>query len=121
MALSEVHPVGLEYLDLVTRLLQDARLAEPRGGIWEAADLQWWWRVDQHADPAGQTVWMDRDGPVCATVFTRWKTWVGCDLLGTDAAVETHSAVLWDRVTEEFRRDDVRTMIRDDDVTRIAA
>jgi hypothetical protein len=27
---------------LVTELLQQHRLADPVGGLWEAADLQWW-------------------------------------------------------------------------------
>jgi hypothetical protein len=31
-----------DYLDLVTGLLQRCRLADPTGGLWEAADYQWW-------------------------------------------------------------------------------
>jgi GNAT superfamily N-acetyltransferase len=39
MTLRVRHPVGQDYLQLVSRLLQDARTAEPDGGVWEAADL----------------------------------------------------------------------------------
>jgi hypothetical protein len=49
----ERQAAGLEYLELATALLQRARLSDPVAGLWEAADLQWWWRRDQHADPAG--------------------------------------------------------------------
>jgi len=73
---------GLEHLALVTSLLQSARLANPDGGVFEAADLQWWWRRDQHADAAASTFWLDDDGrPLAAIVFTDWGDRTGCDLL----------------------------------------
>jgi GNAT superfamily N-acetyltransferase len=75
---------GLDYLRLVTTLLQRARLASPTGGLWEAADLQWWWRRDQHPDAALQTFWMDGDGPVAAVIFSAWTGRVGCDLISAD-------------------------------------
>jgi hypothetical protein len=34
---------GLERLNATTTVLQRARLADPLAGMWEAADLQWWW------------------------------------------------------------------------------
>jgi ribosomal protein S18 acetylase RimI-like enzyme len=121
MTLRELRPVGLAYLEQVTRLLQDARRAEPSGGVWEAADLQWWWRVDQHSDPGGQTIWVDDDGPEVAAVFTRWKGWIGCDLLGTDASVKAHRKLLWEHIDRRFRDSPVSMIIRDDDPTRIVA
>jgi GNAT superfamily N-acetyltransferase len=121
VTLREEQPVGLAYLERVTRLLQDARLAEPYGGLWEAADLQWWWRVDQHPDPGAQTIWLDGDGPRLAAVFTRWRDGMGCDLLGTDAAVATNSDLLWEQVDARFSDQPVSMLIRDDDPVRIAA
>jgi GNAT superfamily N-acetyltransferase len=115
------HPVGQDYLRLASRLLQDARRAEPDGGVWEAADLQWWWRVDQHPDPDAQSIWSAGDTPVVAVVFSRWRDWIGCDLLGTDAAVATHAGVLWDAVRGGFVDRETQMIIRDDDATRIAA
>jgi len=41
---------GPEYLRLATTLLQRTRLAVPSGGIWEAADVQWWSRQGRDAD-----------------------------------------------------------------------
>lgn len=79
----ELRPTGLEYLALVTDLLQRERLADPVGGLWEAADLQWWYTRYQHPDPADAVFWMDGGTPVGAVVFTRWRPErYGCDVLG---------------------------------------
>jgi GNAT superfamily N-acetyltransferase len=120
MTLRELQPVGLDYLQRATRLLQDARMAEPDGGVWEAADLHWWWRVDQHAEPDGQTFWIDGDAPRVAAVFTHWRDWLGCDLLGTDAAVANHARLLWKHVDRHFTDWPVSMIIRDDDSIRVA-
>jgi GNAT superfamily N-acetyltransferase len=121
MSLREERPVALDYLDQVTRLLQDARLADPEGGLWEAADLQWWWRIDQHADPEGQWFWVDDGVPRAAVVFTRWKAALGCDLLGAGATVAEHADRLWDIVRRQFLDREVEMLIRDDDAAQIAA
>ena len=121
MTLGVVHPVGGDYLQLVTRLLQDARLAEPNGGMWEAADLNWWWRADQHDDPDAQSIWFDGATPVVGVAFNRFKASLGCDLLGTDGAVSQHAGLLWDLVGERFTDRNVEMLIREDDPTPIAA
>jgi GNAT superfamily N-acetyltransferase len=73
---------GRQYLELITTLLQRARLADPTAGLWEAADLQWWWRRDQHADPADARFWLDDDGwPVAAVVVTDWGDRRWCDVI----------------------------------------
>ncbi len=73
---------GREYLALVTTLLQQCRLDDPTVGMWEAADLQWWWRRDQHDDPHRAQFWLDRDGePVAAVVATDWTDRVGLDVI----------------------------------------
>lgn len=58
---------GRERLDATTRVLQRARLADPVGGVWEAADLQWWRRHRRPTDEVPVPVWSDELGP-CATV-----------------------------------------------------
>ena len=50
MAVREVRASGLEYLALATELLQRAGLADPAAGLWEAAALQWWWRMPRRSD-----------------------------------------------------------------------
>lgn len=83
MTLHAVSPTGREYLALVTDLLQRQRLADPFAGLWEAADLQWWYTRDPHPDDADAVVWVDGDAPVTAAVFTRWSaSRYGCAVLG---------------------------------------
>src|ERR1700761_322480 len=72
---------GLAYLDAVTRVLHRRRLAEPDRETWEAAEVQWWWPRDQHADPADARVWSDADGPAAAVVFTRSGAQLSCTVL----------------------------------------
>jgi GNAT superfamily N-acetyltransferase len=121
VTIRELHPVGRTYLDLATRLLQDARITDAEDGIWEAADVQWWWRVDRHPDPESQSFWLDDGMAVVASVFTKWNGWLGCDLLGTSAAIEANSDVLWRHVESRFRDRDVSMMIRDGDEERARA
>jgi ribosomal protein S18 acetylase RimI-like enzyme len=119
VTLIERRLVGRDHLTVVTHLLQDARVAEPDGGAWEAADVQWWWRVDQRPEPAGQPIWFDGDVPVVAAVFTRWNGGFGCDLVGRDSDVMRHSHLLWRYVRETCTDRDVSMVIRDDDPIRI--
>ena len=49
MAIHGVRASGLEYLALATELLQRVRLADAATGVWEAADLQWWWRTPRRS------------------------------------------------------------------------
>jgi len=46
----EVRAAEREGLMLATELLQRARLADRQAGIWEAADVQWWWRKARLSD-----------------------------------------------------------------------
>lgn len=75
---------GPAYLELVTELLQRERMTDPTAGLWEAADLQWWYTRDPHPSDEDAVFWMTGDGiPAVAAVFTRWSpTRYGCDVIG---------------------------------------
>ena len=81
MAIYEVRASGPEYLTFVTQLLQRARLADAVAGLWEAADLQWWWRTPRRSDSIDQLFWIDDEGPVATVVLTDWGRAWGCDPL----------------------------------------
>ena len=67
---------GLERLNATTTVLQRARRADPLGGMWEAADVQWWWRRPRATDELALPVWFDEVGPVAAAGLTAWgDTW----------------------------------------------
>jgi ribosomal protein S18 acetylase RimI-like enzyme len=92
----ELRASGLEYLRLVTEVLQRARLADPEAGLWEAADLQWWWRMPRRSDAVEQLFWIDDDGPVAAAVLTDWRGEWGCDPILVPGASSPTLATVWD-------------------------
>ncbi|HLB19664.1 MAG TPA: GNAT family N-acetyltransferase [Gaiellaceae bacterium] len=117
MPIHEVRASGLEYLARATELLQRARLADPEGGLWEAADLQWWCRTPRHSDSIDQIFWMDDAEPVASAVLTDWgRTW-GCDLVGVPGTVR-RSKVLARALdaTDALELDSIEVLVRDDDL-----
>lgn len=69
----EQHLVGVPYLEAVTALLQRVRKAHPTKGLYEAADLQWWWRTPRSTDSLEQFFWFDYLGrPEAAVIATAW-------------------------------------------------
>jgi ribosomal protein S18 acetylase RimI-like enzyme len=72
---------GARYLQLATALLQRMRLGSLTGGIWEAADVQWWSRQERPSDEHGQLFWLDGQGePVAAVIITAFRS-IQCDAL----------------------------------------
>ena len=65
---------GLESLTEATTLLQRARNEHPIEGLWEAADMQWWWRSARTTDPQPMPFWYDDRGPVATARLTQWSS-----------------------------------------------
>ena len=60
---------GLDYLRAITALHQRVRTAHPTAGLYEAAELQWYWTIERSTDDFGQLFWIDEtDQPVAAMV-----------------------------------------------------
>jgi GNAT superfamily N-acetyltransferase len=118
MAMREQRATGLQYVALATELLQRARLMHPTAGLWEAADLQWWWRTPRPSDHVEQSFWIDGDGPVAALVLTDWgRTW-GCDPIFVPHVADTMLPVVWSRaikLIDSLKLDHVEVSARDDD------
>ena len=100
MAIDEVQANGLEYLALATKLLQRARLAEAEAGLWEAADLQWWWRTPRRSDAIDQLFWIDDEGPVAGVILTDWGSGWGCDLIVVPGVTTVPLSTIWGRAVE---------------------
>jgi RimJ/RimL family protein N-acetyltransferase len=115
---TELTVSGPSYLEMATRLLRRARLDSPTGGVWEAADLQWWWRLPRSSDRFDQTFWLDDDGePVAGLVVTDWGRIWGCDpIIAEDVAdlLPTVWEAALDRM-ESIDTGEVEVTIRDDD------
>jgi GNAT superfamily N-acetyltransferase len=119
VALREVRASGMEYLALATALLQRARLADAEAGLWEAADLQWWWRAPRPSDAIDQCFWVDDEGPVAAVVLTDWGRAWGCDPIVVPGLSAVSLSTIWVRALEAvegLRLEEVEVLARDDDV-----
>ncbi len=114
----EVRASGLEYLALVTRLLQRVRLADAEAGLWEAADLQWWWRTPRRSDQIDQLFWMDDEGPAASVVLTDWDRVWGCDVIVVPGVSGVPLSSVWARALEAIDGlglEAVNVLVRDDD------
>lgn len=119
MAIQDVRASGLEYVALVTDLLQRARLADPYAGMWEAADLHWWWRTPRTSDEVDQLFWIDDEGPVAAAILTDWgRTW-GCDPIAVPGTSALELPSVWMGAVsaiDALGLETVEVLARDDDV-----
>jgi ribosomal protein S18 acetylase RimI-like enzyme len=118
VAIHEVRASGLDYLALATVLLQRARLADAEAGVWEAADLQWWWRTPRRSDAIEQLFWIDDDGPVAGVVLTEWRRAWGCDPIVVPCVSSVPLGTVWARAVEAIDAlglEALEVLARDDD------
>ena len=100
MAIHEVRASGLDSLALSTELLQRARLADAEAGLWEAADLQWWWRKPRRSDTIDDLFWVDDEGPVAGVVLTDWGEAWGCVPIVIAGVSTVPLSTVWARAVE---------------------
>jgi GNAT superfamily N-acetyltransferase len=118
MAIREVRASGLEYLALATELLQRARLTDTEAGLWEAADLQWWWRTPRRSDAIDHIFWIDDEGPVAGVALTDWGRAWGCDPIVVPGVSTVTLPTVWARAREAINAlglEAVEVLARDDD------
>ncbi|HEX4904648.1 MAG TPA: GNAT family N-acetyltransferase [Acidimicrobiales bacterium] len=92
------HLAGLERLAAMTTILQRARLTHDTAGIWDAADVQWWWRRPRPSDDVATPVWFDAEGPVAAVALTDWDRAWQVDAIVVPGTVELEA--VWDRALD---------------------
>jgi predicted N-acetyltransferase YhbS len=79
---------GLDRLHATTSILQRARVADPLGGMWEAADVQWWSCRPRPTDELALPVWFDDVGPVAAAGLTAWDDSWQVDVFAVPSIVD---------------------------------
>jgi GNAT superfamily N-acetyltransferase len=107
---------GPERLSATTAVLQRARVADPLAGMWEAADVQWWWRRPRATDELALPVWFDDDGPVAAVGLTAWGEVWQVDVFAAPSIVD--ASVVWDAALDAADAHDapaLRVLVREDD------
>ena len=90
-------------------MLQRARLADPLGGVWEAADVQWWWGKPQRSDEIEQIFWLDDDGPVAGVLLTSSADDSGHASAGFDGPISDDDVIF----VELARRSGLTPQFRD--------
>ena len=121
MSVREVRATGFEALMLATELLQRARRADPQAGLWEAADVQWWWRKPRRSDDVEKLFWVDKEGPVAGVLLTSetndaWQ----CDPVIVPRASGLEPDVVWRRAIEHAAKHSAKGFevpVSDDDRT----
>jgi predicted N-acetyltransferase YhbS len=105
VSVREVRAAGFEALMLATALLQRARRADSQGGLWEAADIQWWWRTPRRSDEIQKLFWIDDEGPVAGVLLTSWTDddWQ-CDPVVVPRASGIERSVVWERAIEHVAK-----------------
>ena len=64
-----VTKTGLDAVVAVTDLLQQIHRSHPHGGLYQAAELQFWWSRPRRTDDLAQLFWVDDDErPIAAAV-----------------------------------------------------
>jgi ribosomal protein S18 acetylase RimI-like enzyme len=114
---------GRDALMLATEILQRARRADRHAGMWEAADVQWWWRRPRRSDGCAHLFWVDGQGPVAGVLLTsesdaHWQ----CDPIIVPDVSGPEPEVVWARALEEVAVHAVGKVgvpVRDDDLAFI--
>ena len=111
---------GLARLNATPIVLQRARLADPFAGMWEAADIQWWWRRPRATDELDLPVWFDDTGPVAAAGLTAWDGYWQPDVHAVPATVDEEE--VWAATLEaaaEHGAETLAVLAREDDARRV--
>lgn len=98
-------------------VLRRVRRHDRRAGVWEAADLQWWWRVPRASDTKSQLIHLDEDGPLATARVTEWRHGWQLDVLrapGSGFRFSHLADPVWNDLLS-WEVDAVECLIQDDD------
>ena len=109
---------GIERMRAATTVLQRTRLADAWTGVWEASDVQWWWRRPRPTDDLDLPVWSDDDGPIGIALLTDWGDVVQGDALVVPGTLPL--TTVWDALLDAAGTMPLEVLARDDDAELLA-
>jgi GNAT superfamily N-acetyltransferase len=116
MSMALVEMSGRERLDATTSVLQRARCRDALHGMWEAADVQWWWRRPRPSDEFKLPVWFDGEEPVATVGLTDWGESLQVDAFADPTSIDVGET--WHAAMEhasELHDGPCETLVHDDD------
>jgi predicted N-acetyltransferase YhbS len=81
--------------------------------MWEAADVQWWWRRPRKTDELMLPVWSDDVGPVAAAGLTAWSDTWQADVFAVPSIVDEKD--VWAATLEASEGKDLQMLVNEDD------
>jgi GNAT superfamily N-acetyltransferase len=111
---------GFARLSATTSVLQRSRLADPLGGMWEAADVQWWWGRPRDTDQLLLPVWFDEMGPVAVAGLTASGVSWQVDVFALPSIMDVHD--VWAATMEAASRHHLgalEMLVHEDDTSLI--
>lgn len=100
----EILLTGLAHVESTSALLQRVHRLLPAGGLYQAADVQWWWAVPRSTDDLPQLHWVDEGGDAVAvaalTDFADGTSAVYTDPMLLVAALPDAPTDFWERVLD---------------------
>lgn len=105
MAYTKRYLAGLDYLNALTDLLQRIKVEDADAGVYEAADVQWWWREDDAPNPKNRIFYCDGSGEAFACL-TRYPVTgvVLYDLFYLPSMGDVVYETIWPAVFEGIER-----------------
>jgi predicted N-acetyltransferase YhbS len=110
----------LERLNATATVLQRARLTDPLVGMWEAADVQWWWRRPRRTDDLALPVWFDEFGPIAAVGLTAEDDTCQVDVFVVPSIAD--EVAVWESTLEaasHFPVDPLDLLVHEDDTVLV--
>jgi GNAT superfamily N-acetyltransferase len=112
---------GIERLQATSTVLQRARRADPLAGMWEAADVQWWWRRPRASDELALPVWFDEVGPAAAAGLSAWGDTWQADVFAVPSIVEDEE--VWAAIMDANAgrtNEAAQVLVRENDASLVA-
>lgn len=112
---------GRRAVAAAVALLRRVRAEHPTAGVWDASDIEWWWRRPRDSDATEQIFLSDDRGPVAAVVIVDWDDTIeGVPIVIPSASTDVLQEI-WRRFLDQvhqsryLRSKPLGVTVRDDD------